>query len=62
MIAPASTIQLRTIRLAKRDRTQALRYLLKQQQQQEKQHDDDDDEPEWDRVLVFVATRYAAEH
>jgi superfamily II DNA/RNA helicase len=46
---PASTIDLRAIRLEKRDRTQALRRLLK-------------DHPEWDRVLVFVATRYAAEH
>lgn len=48
-VGPASTIALRTIRLEKRDRTQALRVLLKQQ-------------PDWDRVLVFVATRYAAEH
>jgi ATP-dependent RNA helicase RhlE len=48
-VGPASTIDLRAIRLEKRDRTQALRRLLK-------------DHPEWDRVLVFVATRYAAEH
>lgn len=44
-----STIALRAIRLEKKDRTQALRRLL-------------EDHPEWDRVLVFVATRYAAEH
>eukprot|EP00980_Cylindrotheca_fusiformis_P011860 scaffold2817_cov130-Cylindrotheca_fusiformis.AAC.15 len=44
-----STIALRAIRLEKRDRTQALRRLL-------------DEHPEWDRVLVFVATRYASEH
>jgi superfamily II DNA/RNA helicase len=69
MIAPSSTIQLRTICLVKRDRTQALRvlrYLLEQQQQQQRQQqnddDNDDDEPEWGRVLVFVSTRYAAKH
>lgn len=45
----ASTIALRAIRLEKKDRTQALRSLL-------------EDHPEWDRVLVFVATRYASEH
>jgi ATP-dependent RNA helicase RhlE len=48
-VGPASTIDLRVIRLEKRDRTQALRFLLK-------------DEPDWTQVLVFVATRYAAEH
>jgi superfamily II DNA/RNA helicase len=48
-VGPASTIQLRTIRLDKRDRTQALRRLL-------------ETETSWDRVLVFVATRYASEH
>ena len=48
-VGPASTINLRTIRLEKRDRTQALRLILEQQ-------------PDMDRVLVFVATRYAAEH
>ncbi|KAL3945632.1 MAG: hypothetical protein SGBAC_000288 [Bacillariaceae sp.] len=45
----ASTISLRAIRLEKKDRTQALRSLL-------------EDHPEWDRALVFVATRYASEH
>jgi ATP-dependent RNA helicase RhlE len=40
---------LRTIRTHKRDRTQVLRRLL-------------EDNPDWDRVLVFVATRYSAEH
>jgi ATP-dependent RNA helicase RhlE len=50
-IGPASTIQLRTIRLEKSARTQALRKLL-----------DEDYKDEWDRVLVFVATRYASEH
>ncbi|CAJ1941508.1 unnamed protein product [Cylindrotheca closterium] len=45
----ASTISLRAIRLDKKDRTQALLSLL-------------EDHPEWDRVLVFVATRYASEH
>jgi ATP-dependent RNA helicase RhlE len=48
-IGPASTIKLRTIRLDITQRTRALRQLLQ-------------DNPEWDRVLVFVATRYAAEH
>jgi superfamily II DNA/RNA helicase len=49
-IGPASTIGLRTIRLERPARTQALRQLLKENHK------------EWDRVLVFVATRYAAEH
>jgi ATP-dependent RNA helicase RhlE len=48
-IGPASTIQLRSFRLNKNDRTQALRKLL-------------EDHPEWDRVLVFVGTRYSTEH
>ena len=48
-IGPASTIQLRTIRLEKPSRTLALRRLL-------------DDHPDWDRVLVFVSTRYSSEH
>jgi ATP-dependent RNA helicase RhlE len=48
-IGPASTIDLRTIRIHKRDRTTLLRRLL-------------EDNPEWDRVLVFVATRYSSEH
>jgi len=48
-MGPASTIHLRAIRLRKNDRTQALKQLL-------------EDHPEWDRVLVFVATRYATEH
>lgn len=50
-IGPASTIQLRNIRLEKTARTQALRKLL-----------ENDYKDEWDRVLVFVATRYASEH
>jgi len=50
-IGPASTIQLRNIRLEKTARTQVLRKLL-----------EDDYKDEWDRVLVFVATRYASEH
>mmetsp|Transcript_17925 Transcript_17925/g.41338 ORF Transcript_17925/g.41338 Transcript_17925/m.41338 type:complete len:621 (-) Transcript_17925:70-1932(-) len=50
-IGPVSTIQLRSIRLEKPARTQALRKLL-----------EDDYKDEWDRVLVFVATRYASEH
>lgn len=51
-VGPASTIKLRSIRLDKRDRTQALKYLLQKH------------EEEWSKggVLVFVATRYAAEH
>jgi ATP-dependent RNA helicase RhlE len=48
-VGPASTIQLRAIRLEKPARTQALRFLLKENE-------------DWDRVLVFVATRYAAGH
>merc|ERR1711862_466797 len=46
---PASTIHLRLIRLENNLRTQALRRLL-------------ESNPQWDRVLVFVATRYASEH
>lgn len=46
---PASTIQLRTIRVDKRDRTQVLRRLI-------------ETNDEWDRVLVFVGTRYSSEH
>jgi superfamily II DNA/RNA helicase len=49
-VGPASTIQLRTIRLEQPYRTQALRRLL------------EDNKDKWDRVLVFVATRYAAQH
>lgn len=45
---PESTIQLRTIRIEEPDRTQALRKLL--------------NENDWDRVIVFVGTRYASEH
>ena len=41
----------RAIRLEEKDRTQALRYLLDQ-------HSVD----EWDRVMVFVSTRYLTEH
>jgi len=48
-VGPASTIDLRVIRLEKNGRTQALLKLLI-------------DHPEWDRVIVFVATRYASEH
>jgi superfamily II DNA/RNA helicase len=48
-VGSESTIELQAIRLEKRDRTQALRRLLKTH-------------PEWDRVLVFVGTRYASEH
>ena len=46
---PASTIQLRTIRVDKRDRTQVLRTLIETNN-------------DWDRILVFVATRYSSEH
>ncbi|KAL9189297.1 hypothetical protein ACHAXT_011787 [Thalassiosira profunda] len=45
----APDIRHRVIRLEERHRTQALRLLLNQQ-------------ADWDRVLVFVATRYSAEH
>ena len=48
----APKIQHRVIRLEEKDRTQALRFLL----------DQEDTAKEWDRVLVFVATRYATEH
>ena len=51
LVGPASTIDLRTIRIQERDRTMALRRLLEEY-----------GEDEWDRVLVFVSTRYAAEH
>ncbi len=46
----APNIQHRAIRINERDRTQALRHLLGENNE------------EWDRVLVFVATRYTAEH
>jgi len=46
---PASTIDLRTIRVDKRDRTQVLRRLIENNE-------------DWDRILVFVATRYSSEH
>ena len=49
-IGSASTITLRTIRLEKRDRTAVLKKLLSEHASS------------WDRILVFVATRYAAEH
>jgi superfamily II DNA/RNA helicase len=45
---PESTIKLRTIRIEEPDRTQALRKIL--------------NENDWDRVLIFVGTRYASEH
>ncbi len=48
---PASTIDLRTIRIEERDRTQALRRLMNEYGNEQ-----------WDRVLVFVSTRYASEH
>jgi len=48
-VGPASTIHHRAIRLETPKRTLALRKLL-------------EENPEWDRVLVFVATRYASEH
>jgi len=48
---PASTIDLRTIRIEERDRTQALRRLMNEYGTEK-----------WDRVLVFVSTRYASEH
>lgn len=47
-VGPESTITLRTIRIEEPDRTQALRKLLKDES--------------WDRVLIFVGTRYASEH
>jgi superfamily II DNA/RNA helicase len=50
-VGPASTINLRTIRMEKSARTQVLRKLLQQ-----------DYKDDWDRVLVFVSTRYASEH
>jgi len=46
-----STIDLRTIRIEESDRTPALRRLLNEY-----------GESKWDRVLVFVSTRYASEH
>jgi len=49
----APKIQHRVIRLDERDRTQALRFLLEQ---------NEDKQGAWDRVLVFVSTRYLTEH
>ena len=46
-----STIDLRIIRMEEKDRTQVLRRLL-----------DEYGSEQWDRVLVFVSTRYASEH
>jgi len=43
------TITLRTIRLEERDRTQALRHLI-------------ETNPQWDKILVFTATRYTTQH
>jgi superfamily II DNA/RNA helicase len=55
-------IRHRVIRLNEKDRTRALRHLLERRRQGEEQRrDGDDDEDEWDRVLVFVATRHKAE-
>lgn len=48
-IGSESTIELRAIRLEKSARTQALRKLL-------------DEHPDWNKVIVFVSTRYASEH
>ncbi|GFH44825.1 ATP-dependent RNA helicase [Chaetoceros tenuissimus] len=48
---PASTIDLRAIRLNEADRTQALRRLIEK-----------GGETYSDRMLVFVGTRYASEH
>lgn len=45
----ASTIELQTIRVEKRSRTQLLRRLLETNKG-------------WNRVLVFVSTRYTSEH
>jgi len=45
---PASTIDIRSIRVNDQDRTQALRRVIV--------------DGSFDRVLVFVATRYASEH
>jgi len=53
-VGDASTIQLRTIRLERRDRTQALKRLL-----QEYGVGDNNSKS---RVLVFVSTRYGTEH
>lgn len=52
---PSSTIDVRSIRIDDKDRTQALRRLINQ-------HDVTRDEEGWDRILVFVGTRYASEH
>ena len=46
----APNIKHRAIRLNERDRTQVLRRLIEQNSQ------------EWDRILVFVGTRYHSEH
>jgi len=51
LTGPASTIELRTIKIQERDRTQALRKLIETY-----------GEEKWDRVLVFVSTRYSSEH
>lgn len=58
-------IRHRVIRLNEGDRTQALRSLLEQQGHVDDVSGGDEENKvsnEWDRVLVFVATRYAAEH
>jgi superfamily II DNA/RNA helicase len=46
----APNIKHRAIRLNERDRTQVLRHLIEQ------------NSDKWDRILVFVATRYLSEH
>lgn len=48
--APPTTILQRVIKVEEESRTQALRYLI-----------ENNSKEEWDRILVFVATRYASE-
>jgi len=55
---PASTISLRTIRLEEPRRTMALRRLLEQNDGSAGGGENE----KWDRVLVFVSTRYSSEH
>jgi len=72
---PDSTINLRTIRIEEKDRTQALKRLIfentadntypKQRRKQQTQPDNDDDNnppQSWDKILVFVSTRYQSQH
>jgi len=64
-IGPESTINIRTIRIDEKDRTQALKKLLQQHgitSSFRKKKKNVVKEEKWESVLVFVATRYSTQH